>query len=160
MVMCCPLSSSDEAPYENVEQFMTTDFAAAHACCECGETIATGVTYEHYEGTNPESDPDDADPDVDPVDVYRTCTLCVEIRDHFECGGWIFGQLWQDLQDNFFPDMRMGGPCMAGLSPAAKSALVDARLEWVMDGGTYIAVALPPWWRWWYGDAELDEGRF
>jgi hypothetical protein len=55
----------------------------------------------------------------------------VEIRTHFACGnGWIIGELWNDLEENFFPDMKAGGQCMHGLSPEAKRRLIDARMEW------------------------------
>lgn len=154
MVMCCPLSSSDDGCYEDVSQSIVLS-NEDYECGECGERIPAGVTYECYEGRKPDTDEDEYD-----IDTHNTCTLCVEIRNHFVCDGWIFGQLWEDLEENFFPDMRMGGPCMAGLSPAAKSALVEARLEWMLLGvcGVHIPVALPPWWRWWYGDADPDEG--
>lgn len=155
MVMCCPLSSSSDSCYGDVSQLIVLA-DEDYVCGECGEQIPAGVPYECYKGRNPDYDEDEGD-----IDTHNTCTLCVEIRDHFVCDGWIFGQLWEDLEENFFPDMRMGGPCMAGLSPAAKSALVDARLEWMLSGlcGVHIPVALPPWWRWWYGDADPCEGR-
>ena len=155
MVMCCPLSSAGES-YKEVDQVISISPIDCE-CSECGSVIVADSKFEYFEGTNPDL-LDEEDPD-DEIDTYFTCMICVEIRDHFACDGWVFGQLWQDLQDNFFPDMRMGGPCMAGLSPAAKGALVDARLEWVMAGDSILPVALPPWWRWWYGDAEYDEGR-
>jgi len=68
------------------------------------------------------------------VDTHRTCLSCVEIRDHFACGnGWIFGSVMTDLEENFFPDMMAGGPCMDGLSPAAKARLFELRLQWLFD---------------------------
>ena len=73
-----------------------------------------------------------------------TCELCVEIRDHFACNGWIFGQLWEDLENNFFPEMVAGGPCMEGLSPTAKAALFEERTRWLLGGGQLEAGAPPP----------------
>jgi hypothetical protein len=49
------------------------------------------------------------------------CLLCSEIGNHFACGGRVVETLWSDLEENFFPDMRMGGPCMSGLSPASEA---------------------------------------
>lgn len=43
----------------------------------------------------------------------------------------IIGQLWEELQDNFFPDMKAGGPCMKGLSPEAKAFMFEQRTEWL-----------------------------
>lgn len=37
-----------------------------------------------------------------------------------------------DLEENFFPDMKAGGPCMEGLSPAAKARLFDRRMKWLL----------------------------
>jgi hypothetical protein len=117
-VTCCPLQGNDgDAP----ECFDSGTRVArkAHVCCECGESIAKGQKYEYASGVW-EGRPDS----------FKTCLPCVEIRDHFACDGWIYGQLWSDLGENFFPDMVAGGPCMAGLSPQAKQILIDARMEW------------------------------
>lgn len=120
-MMCCPLTGSDgEGP--KVHETAVRRARKEHGCTECGETIAIGVRYEDTTGLWDGQ-----------WSGYRTCLTCVEIRDHFACEGWIYGQLWSDLQENFFPDMKMGGPCMAGLSPAAKASLVDARMEWLFD---------------------------
>jgi hypothetical protein len=72
--------------------------------------------------------------DGDPTS-FRTCLLCVEIRAHFACNGWIFGRLWHDLRENFLPEMKAGGPCMEGLSPAAKTRLFEERLAQLGLGG-------------------------
>jgi hypothetical protein len=156
--MCCPLEDSGESYAESSQCRTTLDAAAS--CCECCASIPAHVEHEVYLGRNGYNDSQDVD-DESTWDEWRTCLLCVEIRDHFACDGWIFGRLWEDLEQNFFPDMKMGGPCMRGLSPAAKSALVDARTEWLFsaDGCVESVVALPPWWRWWYGDADPSEGQ-
>lgn len=64
------------------------------------------------------------------IKTYRTCLSCVEIRTHFGCNGWIFTRIWEDIESNFFPDMKAGGPCMEGLSPEAKRRLFDRRMAW------------------------------
>lgn len=118
-ITCCPLSSSDGegATVFNVE---VRRAAKGHRCGECDETIRCGDRYEHTSALWDGS-----------WSTHKTCLSCVEIRTHFACGGWIFGELWRDLQQNFFPDMKAGGPCMEGLSPAAKGRLFERRLAWL-----------------------------
>ena len=94
--------------------------AKDHRCYECLETIKRGDRYEHASGLWDGR-----------WSTFKTCLSCVEIRDHFSCDGWLFGQLWEDLESNFFPGMRAGGPCMDGLSPSAKARLFEKRLVWL-----------------------------
>lgn len=131
--MCCPLSSDGHSQATVYHQTMRKA-AKEHHCYECGETIPRGARYEEVTGIW------DGRPER-----YRTCASCVEIRNHFACGnGWLFGQLWKDLAENFFPDMRAGGPCMEGLSPEAKGRLFELRLRWLEDSGAEIDGAPPP----------------
>ncbi len=90
-----------------------------HECCECREVIPVGAHYENVTGIW------DGSPGR-----YKTCLSCVEIRDHFACDGSLFGHLWEDLRESFFPTMTAGGPCMEGLSPEAKGRLFERRLHW------------------------------
>ncbi len=125
--MCCPLGGGDDEPaqFHNQRQLRA---AKDHKCSECGDGIAKGARYERVDGMW------DGD-----WSVYKTCLSCVEIRDHFACGnGWLFGELWNQLEENFFPDMKAGGPCMTGLSPEAKSRLFDLRLKWLEDSGAEV----------------------
>ncbi len=131
--MCCPLDAGDEAPPAFYRSRIVTS-RKAHACNECYGTIPVGVKHEcvisKWDG---------------PVITMRTCPLCVEIRDHFACGkGWIFGEVWSNLEEYFFPDMKAGGPCMAGLSPAAKGRLFERRMQWLFDGEVERDGAPPP----------------
>lgn len=118
-VQCCPLSGNDEEP---AKVFSETVRVARkpHRCCECDETIPAGARYEYATGCWDGS-----------WSTFKTCLSCVEIRQHFACDGWIYEHLWEDLEENFFPDMRAGGPCMEGLSPAAKARLFERRLVWL-----------------------------
>lgn len=117
-MQCCPLQENDgDGP--SCSDTVTRRARKEHVCCECRKPIAKGQLYEYISGVW------DGRPDS-----FKTCLLCVEIRDHFACRGWIFGEVWSDLRDNFFPDMVAGGECMRGLSPAAKQALIDARMAW------------------------------
>lgn len=90
-----------------------------YECYECGNKISAGDKYEYTSGMW-EGD----------WSTFRTCLSCVEIRNHFSCGGWIYGRLWEDLENNFFPTMTAGGPCMDGLSPEAKGRLFEKRMTW------------------------------
>ena len=118
--MCCPLSGNDgEGP--TVHQESRPRAAKEYSCTECRKTIRKGEHYELVKGMWDKH-----------WSTYRTCLLCVEIRNHFACEGWIYEQLRSDLEENFFPDMKAGGPCMEGLSPAAKQKLIDERMEWYL----------------------------
>ena len=121
-VVCCPLGGGDECPASAYTQ-KNRRAAKEHRCTECGETITKGTMYEYVKGLW-----DGA------WSAYKTCLSCVEIRDHFACvSGWLFGEVWSQIEENFFPDMKAGGPCMEGLSPAAKSRLFERRLKWLED---------------------------
>lgn len=127
---CCPLTASeDDGP--SCSSIVRRRARIEHCCYECRETIPVAAQYEYYSGIW------DGHPNA-----FKTCLSCVEIREHFTCkpgdesfdayspGGFTFGRLWSDLQENFFPDMKAGGPCMEGLSPAAKQRLFDRRTAW------------------------------
>lgn len=119
MVTCCPLQSNDE--YADLANVTTPIARVEHRCFECREVIPPGSKYELSKllGDGQWS-------------TYKTCFSCVEIRDHFACNGWIYGEVWSDIEQNFFPDMKAGGPCMEGLSPAAKARLFERCLAWKM----------------------------
>ena len=131
--VCCPLSGCDDGDRPEVFESRRIKAAKSHRCCECGGDIAKGDIHEFDKGMWGGH-----------WDAIRTCLLCVEIRNHFSCGeGWIYGALWSDLEENFFPDMTAGGPCMDGLSPAAKSKMFEMR---VLGHDEYLPCdqAVPP----------------
>lgn len=120
-VTCCPLSGADgEGP--SCSTRTRPKARKEHYCGECAEVIAVGSVYEYVTGIWDGS-----------AGTHKTCLSCVEIRNHFACNGWTFGELWRDLEANFFPDMRAGGPCMEGLSPAAKGRLFERRMMWLEE---------------------------
>lgn len=125
---CCPLSGFDGEGLE----FASTETPGArkpHECCECHETIPVGARYERTSGRWDGR-----------MLAYKTCLSCVEIRNHFACNGWIYGQVWEDLEAGLFPDMRAGGPCLEGLSPEAKQRLFDRRTAWLFSAAHPAAV--------------------
>ncbi len=145
---CCPLAEPDEC-------FAHTDSAMADAaqrpgkCCECSMPIASGMYWvdacsyreASYECEDTEKTEEEY---IDDTEEFSTCLVCREIRMHFQCGGWTYGSLWEELEENFYPDMTCGGPCMSGLSPEARGRLIDGRLEWLADQEE-MAVSIPPW---------------
>lgn len=121
-MVCCPLDGNDGDVPAFYRQ-RTVIARKEHHCCECREAIPRGAKHENVTAKW-----------LDDFETMRTCLSCVEIRDHFACGrGWTFGEVWSQLADNFFPDMKAGGPCMQGLSPEAKARLFERRLQWLED---------------------------
>jgi hypothetical protein len=59
-------------------------------CCECKEFIQEGDNYElvvaNYEGD---------------WKVYVTCVLCVRIRESLFKGDYVFGRMWQAIEDHY-----------------------------------------------------------
>lgn len=121
-MQCCPLSGNSDGDTRECSTSTVRTARKDHRCYECHEVIPKGSRYEYASGIW------DGSPSA-----FKTCLSCVEIRNHFGCEGWIYGQLWSDLEENFFPDMKAGGPCMEGLSPEAKSRLFELRLKWLED---------------------------
>jgi len=120
-IVCCPLQGNDgDGP--SCSSVTVRTARKEHACSECREPITRGTKYEYASAIW------DGRPDS-----FKTCLSCVEIRNHFACEGWIYEQLWSDLEQNFFPDMKAGGQCMSGLSPAAKTRLIDVRMKWYFE---------------------------
>lgn len=117
---CCPLVGGDEYDSPSCWTSTTPKARKEHVCCECNELIHPGDRYQHVTGIW------DGAPSR-----YKTCLSCAEIRDHFACDGFLYERLWADIEENFFPEMRAGGPCMKGLSPAARGRLFERRLAWL-----------------------------
>lgn len=131
LVICCPLTSYDGSESDRV----VVDTVGPATCCECD-----GVFFCNYERArfyrcqcdcgyciDSEHHRCKSQEEVRCVEkhVFFTCVVCLEIRDHFECDGFFYGQLWEDLQTNLYPTLVAGGPCLVGLSPAAKDALFE-----------------------------------
>lgn len=56
-----------------------------HRCCECGEAINPGDTYERVRGCWDGS-----------WSEFKTCAICARIRADM-CDCWEYGTLWDDL---------------------------------------------------------------
>lgn len=77
-----------------------------HRCCECGDVIERGQRYERATG---KSD--------DTMWSESTCAPCAEIRDAFVCGSWLYGRLWESIEESMFFVWDRSGPldCLAKL---------------------------------------------
>jgi hypothetical protein len=134
VTVCCPISGHYGDGAATCTDTSKPRARVEHTCCECHETIMPGMVYEKTTGIWDRR-----------AETYKTCLSCVEIRDHFTCEGWFYGHVWSDLEENFFPDMTAGGPCMEGLSPEAKQRLIDRRMDWyVHKQARRPRGALPP----------------
>lgn len=121
-VACCPLRS-DDGETASASSTATRRARKEHRCYECREFISPGTRYQYVSGIW------DGEPGS-----FKSCLSCAEIRDHFACNeGFVFGSLWGQLEENFFPDMAAGGPCMEGLSPENKARLIERRMKWYED---------------------------
>lgn len=67
----------------------------SHECFECREQIRLGQNYWKIIGKWDGK-----------FDQFRICTLCEEIAIELACnGGRMYGCLWEDLQEQVFPEM-------------------------------------------------------
>jgi hypothetical protein len=93
----------------------------AHKCFECGCEIAVGQQYERVSGKW------DGE-----LDRFRFCLICSEIGQAFSCEGRLFGCLWENIQEDMFPQMTTG--CLEKLTTAAaKQHLVEKWRKWKFD---------------------------
>lgn len=144
-MICCPLTSYDGDESERC--VVMSGVVGEFRCCEC---LPTEKEHGAYERATFYKCNCDCDYCLDlehhrcigsgcngrgckQTSEFYTCAVCLEIREHFACDGFYYGQLWEDLCQNFFPNMVAGGPCLQGLSPKAKGALFDAYLEKLED---------------------------
>ena len=89
-----------------------------HRCCECRDVIPVGAQYERAAG---KSDGD--------IWVAKTCLPCAEVRRAFACGGWVYGDLWEQAAEDLFPVWRERGSwdCLAKLSTSEAVAKCNAQ---------------------------------
>lgn len=82
MSMCCEMGEGECA---SVYESETRKARKPHRCCECGETIERGETYERVKGCWDGT-----------WATYSTCLICSQIRKDYFCSS-VFGQLWEAL---------------------------------------------------------------
>ena len=97
----------------------------AHKCCECRGVIKPRQRYERAAGKTCGS-----------MWAYATCAECAEIRNAFVCGSWVYGQLWESIEEAMFPVWTRKGPidCLAKLDTlAARDKCRERYAEWKKD---------------------------
>ena len=109
--------------HDGVVETLSESFPKArmpHKCYECRRVIVPGEAYHRFTGVwEGESQ------------RYDTCWQCQEIRAVFSCGeGWIWGQLWEDMEEMAFPKLTTATECFQELSPAAKQFVLDKWQKW------------------------------
>ena len=77
-----------------------------YSCAECKGTINPGEKYEYVRGLWSGK-----------YDTYRTCTGCLEIRDHFCDGGFNHSYLYEQIGDCIGSDIGIGD--LDGMGPKA-----------------------------------------
>lgn len=86
-----------------------------HVCGERGGAISPGQTYVRSAGKSGGS-----------IWAVKTCEPCDEIRHTFYCeGAWTFGKLWEDMEEQAFPELTTASACFTELSPLAKTLVMD-----------------------------------
>jgi hypothetical protein len=110
--------------YDGSPEFYTHTYhraRKAHKCCECGRAINIGERYEYFASKF------DGD-----FDVNKTCHQCAEIRQVFSCGneGPYYGQLWEEMRDNAFPNLTTASECFTELSASSKAFVLDKWRKW------------------------------
>lgn len=112
----CVLVDVDEPP--ELHSSKTRVARKKHECGECGGSIEPGEQYEHFAGLNDGR-----------WWSAKTCAPCVEIRSVLMCEGWLFGTLWDDIEEQAFPEFAHVGvfECLAQLESKASRDLLAAR---------------------------------
>lgn len=96
-----------------------------HRCCECQRTIAPSESYEHVSGRS-EGD----------FWTAKTCADCRAIRKALVCGTWVFGGLWEAIEESVFPEWLRVSPidCLAKIDERSARDLLRHRFRDWRDG--------------------------
>ena len=89
--MTCQINACNFGEYCTFESHRVVRARKAYKCGECQEEIKQGEEYEVsgqlYDGE---------------WTTFKTCSLCVEIRDKVFCS-WVYGCMWESLaEENVF----------------------------------------------------------
>lgn len=80
-----------------------------HTCCECGKEIEPGQEYEHVRGRWDGPD----------FETFKTCSVCLEIRDAFFCHGWYYSMMYEYLYEHL-REGDVSEDCLVELSSEAR----------------------------------------
>lgn len=109
----CAYSADGESPAFASEA--TIRARKPHKCCECGQVIAPGDTYERVKGCwNGD------------FQTYATCAGCVDVRKR--CDSWIYGELWTDFDPD---DVSIAD--IEALSPVGRDKVEEMMERYARD---------------------------
>ena len=97
----------------------------AHLCVECETKILPGTKFELVNSKTEGK-----------FWIAKTCLMCLEIREAFVCGSWIYGELYSNIEEVMFPIWDTAGPldCLAKLeSKEARDYLRELYRDWKSD---------------------------
>lgn len=71
-----------------------------HRCGECGRTIKPGERYERFRGV------------FEGAFTHKTCEQCLDARAWIvnTCGGYVFGQVFEELEEHWVEDAMFRTP--------------------------------------------------
>ena len=97
-------------------------------CVECERIIDPFIPHVKevnvcYENLNDHLEPCENSP----VEIYRTCHTCKQLRDEFFCDGWYYGNVLDDIDDHIH-DMNgdISSECIVNLSPEARLIIFNS----------------------------------
>ena len=85
MYSCTCIEIDDECKVKELSKSIRTA-NKKHKCIECGEIIKVGQKYEYVAGICDGK-----------FQQYKTCDICVKIRNEFIPYGWYYGLMWSDI---------------------------------------------------------------
>jgi hypothetical protein len=88
-------------------------------CGECYRAIEPGQVAEVFSGTFEQEECE-----------YITCSVCLDVREHFYCGSWVFGSIWEEIEERCFGELTTASECFQKLSAEAKAYTLERWRKW------------------------------
>ena len=109
----CQIDGCDA--WDVAHDYAITDPTArkTHTCYECSRKIEPGEKYERFVSFGDGS-----------ASTYKTCLDCLSVRDILFCR-WIFGEIWQELQEQIINGTKLSETCIAMLTKTARNRVCD-----------------------------------
>lgn len=96
--------------------------AKEHFCDECKRVVSKGEHFTFHSILMTENR----------IYNYKLCDECQEVVKTFFRDGWIFGQIWEDLnyylEENWSEDLPSN--CISKLSPRVRDSVCNILQEW------------------------------